>query len=130
MGDARHTRPKGRAGLRRAGLRHMSVTMLVMLVIQYGLGIILNLYVEVPASDAHAGILSEIATAPAVLTFHAVLGIALVYGTMLWRQRRSRAREQVSERPTAQLYERENVNEKPKPIGDDGGASLDAKGPG
>ena len=52
--------------------------MLVMLVIQYGLGIILNLYVEVPASDAHAGILGEIATAPPVLTVHAVLGIALI----------------------------------------------------
>ena len=52
--------------------------MLVMLVIQYGLGIILNLYVEVPASDAHAGILSEIATAPPVLTVHAILGIALI----------------------------------------------------
>jgi cytochrome bd-type quinol oxidase subunit 2 len=78
MGDARHTRPKGRGGLRRARLRHMSVAMLVMLVIQYGLGIILNLYVEVPASDAHAGILTEIATAPAVLTVHAVLGVALI----------------------------------------------------
>jgi hypothetical protein len=52
--------------------------MLVMLVIQYGLGIILNLYVAVPASDAHAGILTEIATAPAVLTVHVVLGIALI----------------------------------------------------
>ena len=78
MGDARHTRPRGRGGLRRAGLRQISVTMLVMLVIQYGLGIILNLYVEVPASDAHAGILTEIATAPPVLTVHAVLGIALI----------------------------------------------------
>ena len=56
----------------------MSVTMLVMLVIQYGLGIILNLYVDVPASDAHAGILTEIATAPPVLTVHVVLGIALI----------------------------------------------------
>jgi hypothetical protein len=52
--------------------------MLVMLVIQYGLGIILNLYVEVPAADAHAGILTEIATAPSVLTVHVVLGIALI----------------------------------------------------
>jgi hypothetical protein len=78
MGDARHTRPKGRGGLRRARLRQLSVTMLIMLVIQYGLGIILNLYVEVPASDAHAGILTEIATAPPVLTVHAVLGVALI----------------------------------------------------
>ncbi len=80
MGDARHTRPKGRGGPRRARLRQISVTMLVILVIQYGLGIILNLYVAVPASDAHAGILTEIATAPPVLTVHAVLGIAL-FGT-------------------------------------------------
>jgi len=78
MGDARHTRPKGRAGLRWAKLRYTSVTMLVMLVIQYGLGIILNLYVEVPASDAHGGLLTEVATAPPVLTVHAVLGIALI----------------------------------------------------
>ena len=78
MGDARHTRPKGRAGLRWAKLRYASVTMLVMLVIQYGLGIILNLYVEVPASDAHGGLLTEVATAPPVLTVHAVLGIALI----------------------------------------------------
>ena len=78
MGDARHTRPKGRGGPRRARLRQLSVTMLVMLVIQYGLGIILNLYIGIPASDAHAGILTEIATAPPVLTVHAVLGIALI----------------------------------------------------
>jgi hypothetical protein len=78
MGDARHTRPKGLGGPRRARLRQISVAMLVMLVIQYGLGIILNLYVAVPASDAHAGILTEIASAPAVLTVHAILGIALI----------------------------------------------------
>ena len=35
----------------------------------------------------------------------AVLGIALVYGTMLWRQRRSRAREQVSERNADAKYQ-------------------------
>jgi len=74
----RHTRRPGRAGLRRAGLRHMSVAALIMLVLQYGLGIILNLYVEVPASDAHAGIITEIATAPLALTAHAILGIALI----------------------------------------------------
>jgi hypothetical protein len=56
----------------------MSAAALIMLVLQYGLGIILNLYVEVPASDAHAGIISEIATAPLALTAHAILGIALI----------------------------------------------------
>jgi len=71
--QGRHIRRPGRAGLRR-----VSVAALIMLVLQYGLGIILNLYVAVPAADAHAGILTEIATAPPVLTLHAVLGVALI----------------------------------------------------
>src|ERR1035437_2106055 len=50
----------------------------MMLVVQYGLGIFLNLYVAVPASDAHAGIFGEIATAPLALTVHALLGLALI----------------------------------------------------
>jgi hypothetical protein len=54
-----------------------------MLVAQYGLGIFLNLYVAVPASDAHAGIFGEIATAPLVLTVHALLGLALIAAAIL-----------------------------------------------
>jgi hypothetical protein len=76
----------------RAGLRWISLTMLVMLVIQYGLGIILNLYVEVPAADAHAGILTEIATAPAVLTIHAVLGVTLIGAAIALVARAARVR--------------------------------------
>ena len=73
MAPGRHTRRPGPRGLRR-----VSVSVLIMLVLQYGLGIVLNLYVEVPASAAHAGIFTEIATAPLTLTVHAVLGIALI----------------------------------------------------
>jgi hypothetical protein len=65
-----------RAGL--AGLRRPSLAALVMLVAQYGLGIVLNLYVAVPASDEHAGIMQEIASGPLTLTLHALLGLALV----------------------------------------------------
>ncbi len=43
-----------------------------------GLGIFLNLYVAIPASDAHAGLFGEIATAPPALTVHALLGLALI----------------------------------------------------
>ena len=67
----RHTR---RPGL--AELRGVCLAALIMLVVQYGLGIFLNLYVEVPASDQHAGIMEEIATAPLALTVHALLGLA------------------------------------------------------
>jgi Flp pilus assembly protein TadB len=42
----------------------------------------------------------------------AVFAIALIYGTMLWRQRRSRAVKQASERATTQLYEREAQRER------------------
>lgn len=73
VAPGRHTRRPERAGLRR-----LSVAALIMLVVQYGLGIFLNLYVAIPASDAHAGIFQEIATAPLSLTVHALLGLALI----------------------------------------------------
>jgi heme A synthase len=76
MAPGRHTRPPGRRD--QAGVRRVSVVALIMLVLQYGLGIVLNLYVEVPAADAHAGIFTEIATAPVALTVHALLGVALI----------------------------------------------------
>jgi hypothetical protein len=58
-------------------VRRLSAIALVMLVLQYGLGMILNFYVGVPAADAHAGIFTEIATAPLALTAHALLGVCL-----------------------------------------------------
>ncbi len=73
VAPGRHMRRPGPAGLRRVCL-----ATLIMLVVQYGLGIFLNLYVAVPASDAHAGIFAEIATAPLALTVHALLGLALI----------------------------------------------------
>jgi hypothetical protein len=42
----------------------------------------------------------------------AVLAIALIYGTMLLRQRKSRAVKQARERATTQLYEREAQRER------------------
>lgn len=39
---------------------------------------ILNLYVSVPASDHHAGVVHEVETAPLVLIIHILLGIALI----------------------------------------------------
>src|ERR1700730_13431944 len=78
MAPGRHTRQPGRAGLRR-----VCVAALIMLVLQYGLGIFLNLYVAVPASDAHAGVFAEIATAPLALTVHALLGLALIGAAIL-----------------------------------------------
>jgi hypothetical protein len=61
-----------------AGLHRMSLAALLMLVAQYGLGIVLNLYVAVPAADAHAGIMRVIVNGPLTLTLHVLLGLGLV----------------------------------------------------
>jgi hypothetical protein len=60
------------------GVRQVSLAALIMLVVQYALGIILNLYIAVPATDAHAGLMQEIASGPFMLTVHALLGLALI----------------------------------------------------
>jgi hypothetical protein len=62
----------------RPGLHRVSAVALVMLALQYGLGMILNFYVAIPAADAHAGIITEITTAPLALTAHALLGFILI----------------------------------------------------
>jgi hypothetical protein len=61
-----------------AGLRRVCLTALIALVFQFGLGMILNLYVSVPASDQHASIVQEVETAPLILTVHVLLGIVLI----------------------------------------------------
>jgi hypothetical protein len=61
-----------------AGLQRMSLLALLMLVAQYALGIVLNLYVAIPSADAHAGITQVIANGPLTLTLHALLGLGLV----------------------------------------------------
>jgi hypothetical protein len=69
----RHSRPPGAEEVRRA-----CVAVLTMLVAQYALGIFLNLFVTIPASDRHAGMLGEIVSGPLALTVHALLGLSLI----------------------------------------------------
>ena len=69
----RHSRPPGAEEVRRACL-----ALLTMLVAQYALGIFLNLFVTVPASDAHASMVGEITSGPFMLTVHALLGLSLI----------------------------------------------------
>jgi len=77
------------------GLRRVALAALVMLVVQYGLGIILNLYIAVPASDAHAGIMQEIASGPAMLTVHALLGLGLIGAALVLLVRAVRLEDRV-----------------------------------
>jgi hypothetical protein len=90
VAPGRHTRQ-----VERPGLRRVSVAALIMLVLQYGLGTILNLYVQVPPADAHAGIVTEIATAPPALTAHALLGVSLTGTAILLVTRAINRRERL-----------------------------------
>jgi hypothetical protein len=76
-------------------MRGACLATLIMLVVQYGVGIFLNLYVPVPASDAHAGMIQEIDTAPIALTGHALLGLALIGTAILLLFKAARARDRI-----------------------------------
>ena len=56
VAPGRHTRRPGRPGLRR-----VSLAALIMLVVQYGLGIFLNLYVAVPGASLAMAVLTGLA---------------------------------------------------------------------
>jgi hypothetical protein len=67
-----------------AGVRRACSAAMALLAVQVCAGMIVNLYVQVPAGDAHASYLQEIKTAPGALTVHALIGLALLAaGTVL-----------------------------------------------
>ncbi|HLI36534.1 MAG TPA: hypothetical protein VKV80_04240 [Streptosporangiaceae bacterium] len=65
-------------GSRVRGLRRASLAAFMILLIQYGFGIYVNLYVTVPGADHGQGIGKAISDGPAALSVHAVLGILLI----------------------------------------------------
>ncbi len=66
----------------RSGLRANAFSAAVMLLVEYGLGIWVNLYVQVPASDHGQGTLAAfgaaVAHGPVALAVHALLGTLLL----------------------------------------------------
>jgi hypothetical protein len=73
---------RARAG-RTAGLRRASLAALVLLLIQYGIGIGVNLYVTVPAADHGHSIGTAISNGPGALTVHIVLGLLLILAAVV-----------------------------------------------
>jgi len=71
--SAGHARARGRAGL-----RWICLIALFGLVVEFALGMILNLYIMIPAADARASYLREIENAPGFLTAHAMVGLLLL----------------------------------------------------
>ena len=92
----RHDRLLGTAGLGRACL-----ATLIALVAQFGLGMWLNLYVTVPSSDQHAGIVQEITNGPLTLTVHALLGTFLIVAAIVLLIRAVRTRHTMAAGLTA-----------------------------
>jgi hypothetical protein len=67
-------------------VRRISLGMTIALLVQYALGMVVNLYVTVPARDHGGGIFTAIgrafANGPAALATHAGLGLLIVIGTI------------------------------------------------
>src|ERR1700722_20967482 len=63
-------------------LRRASFAAVVMLVVQFALGIYVNLYVTVPSADHGHGFGQAIANGPAGLTLHIVLGLLLILAAL------------------------------------------------
>jgi hypothetical protein len=78
----------------RAGLRWMCLVALIALVIQFALGVVLNLYVALP-DDSQASYIKEIETAPGYLTAHALVGTALLVAAALMMLRAIALRDTV-----------------------------------
>ena len=73
----------GRLTARRvSGLRRASFAAFVMLVVQFALGMYVNLYVTVPSADHGSGFGQAIANGPAGLTLHIVLGLLLILAAL------------------------------------------------
>jgi vacuolar-type H+-ATPase subunit I/STV1 len=67
-----------RSAGRLKALRRASFASLVLLLIQYGLGMYTNIYVTVPSADKGGGMGKAISNGPAALSIHAVLAILLI----------------------------------------------------
>ena len=65
-----------------ARLRRGSLAVLVLLVVEYAIGMYVNLYVTVPGADHGGGLGGAIASGPAALSLHATIGLLLGLGAL------------------------------------------------
>jgi hypothetical protein len=68
------------AGLAR--VRRGSLAVLVLVVVEYGIGMYVNLYVAVPRGDHGRSVGSAITNGPAMLSIHVVIGLLLGLGAL------------------------------------------------
>lgn len=60
-----------------ARVRRISLAVLTLVVVEYGLGMYVNLYVAIPSADHGGSLTSAISNGPVALTIHAVIGLLL-----------------------------------------------------
>ena len=77
---ARPGRTAAARGLAR--LRRGSLAVLVLVVVEYAIGMYVNLYVTVPGADHGGSLGSAISNGPASLSVHAVIGLLLGLGAL------------------------------------------------
>ena len=93
---------RARQARRRSGLRTNSAAICVMLLVQYGLGMGVNLYAQVPAADQGSGLAVAVGRAltsqPAVLATHTALGLLMLAAgiSVLVRAIRARHRRAIA----------------------------------
>lgn len=91
-----------RQARRRSALRTNSAAICVMLLVQYGLGMGVNLYAQVPAADQGTGLAVAVGRAltsqPAVLAAHTALGLLMLVAgiSVLARAIRARHRQAIA----------------------------------
>ena len=95
------SQPAHRARDRQPGmLRRTSLGMAIGLLVQYGLGMVVNLYVTVPRQDEGGGFLTAIgralANGPLALGVHAALGLLLIAGAVSLVIRAAAARQRAA----------------------------------
>ncbi|HEY6279444.1 MAG TPA: hypothetical protein VIX86_24300 [Streptosporangiaceae bacterium] len=79
-------RPAGPARGRPDLIRRISLGMMIGLLLEYGLGMAVNLYLSVPRQDRGAGLVTAagraLANGPVALSVHAGLGLLLILGAL------------------------------------------------
>jgi len=65
-----------------ARIRRASLAVLVLLVVEYGIGMYVNLYVAIPKADHGGSLGTAISNGPATFSIHEVLGLLLGLGAL------------------------------------------------
>ena len=73
---------RGANPARLARMRQTSLAVLTLLVLEYGIGMYVNLYVTVPRTDHGHRVATAIASGPVILSLHIAVGLLIAVGSI------------------------------------------------